>query len=156
MTQINKPVCTTGGCLCGAVRYRIKDSLRPVVYCHCTQCRSTSGHFVAATAVLKENLELVSEQGLAWYQSSASARRGFCRICGSSLFWFPVSDSYISIMAGTLDQPTGIKAAEHIYVEFKADYYELKDGLPQSQRWFADGAPAPECAHASGGADVSN
>ena len=98
---------------------------------------------MAASATLKENLVLVSDQGLSWYQSSASARRGFCKRCGSSLFWSPASGSYMSIMAGTLDQPTGIEASEHIYVEFKADYYELEDGLPQSQGWFEDGVPEP-------------
>ena len=144
MMQISSPERANGGCLCGAVRYRIMDSLRPVVYCHCAQCRRTSGHFVAATATLKENLELVSGQDLDWYESSEKARRGFCRVCGSSLFWLPVSGDYISIMAGTLDQPAGIKAAEHIYVEAKADYYELKDGLPQSQGWFKDGVPEPK------------
>ena len=143
MMQTNNSVRATGGCLCGAVKYKVMGSLRPVVYCHCTQCRKTSGHFVAATATLKENLVLVSDQGLSWYQSSASARRGFCMRCGSSLFWSPASNSYMSIMAGTLDQSIGIEAAEHIYVEFKADYYELKDGLPQSQGWFKDGVPEP-------------
>ena len=98
---------------------------------------------MAATATLQDNLVLDSDQGLSWYQSSESARRGFCRICGSSLFWFPVAGSRICIMAGTLDQPTGIEAAEHIYVDFKADYYELNDGLPQSPGWFDDGVPAP-------------
>ena len=143
MTQITEPVRATGGCLCGAVKYEILGPLRPVVYCHCNQCRRTSGHFVAATATHKDNLVLISDQGLAWYQSSASAKRGFCRRCGSSLFWFPASDNYMSIMAGTLDQSAGIEAAEHIYVEFKADYYDLTDGLPQSQRWFDDGVPEP-------------
>ena len=134
MTQITKLVRATGSCLCGAVKYKVLDSLRPVVYCHCTQCRRTSGHFVAATATLKENLVLVSDQGLSWYQSSASAGRGFCRFCGSSLFWAPASNNYVSIMAGTLDQSTGIEALEHIFVQHKADYYDLNDGLPQHRQ----------------------
>ncbi len=141
MTQITDPMRATGGCLCGAVKYRILGSLRPVVYCHCNQCRRTSGHFVAATATRKENLVLISDEYLEWYQSSASAKRGFCRRCGSSLFWSPESGSHMSVMAGTLDQSTGIKAAEHIYTEFKADYYDLTDGLPQSQRWFNHSVP---------------
>ena len=143
MARITEPVRATGGCLCGAVKYEILGSLRPVVYCHCNQCRRTSGHFVAATATHKENLVLISDECLEWYQSSASTKRGFCRRCGSSLFWSPASNSYMSIMAGTLDQSAGIEAAEHIYVEFKADYYDLTDGLPQSQRWFKDGVPEP-------------
>ena len=132
--QTNRPVRATGSCLCGAVKYQVLGSLRPVVYCHCTQCRRTSGHFVAATAALKENLALVSDQGLSWYQSSVSAKRGFCRFCGSSLFWSSESDNHVSIMAGTLNQPTEIEAVEHIFVLHKADYYDLNDGLPQRQQ----------------------
>ena len=132
--QTNRPVRATGSCLCGAVKYQVLGSLRPVVYCHCTQCRRTSGHFVAATAALKENLVLVSDQGLSWYQSSASAKRGFCGVCGSSLFWSSESDNHVSIMAGTLNQPTEIEAVEHIFVLHKADYYALNDGLPQRQQ----------------------
>ena len=45
-----------GGCECGAVRYRVTGTLRKVVYCHCAQCRRTSGHFVAATACATDNL----------------------------------------------------------------------------------------------------
>ena len=66
MTQTTEPVRATGGCLCGAVKYEILGSLRPVVYCHCNQCRRTSGHFVAATATLKENLALISDECLEW------------------------------------------------------------------------------------------
>ena len=42
---------TRGGCLCGAVTYELAGELRPVVACHCNQCRKTSGHYVAATQV---------------------------------------------------------------------------------------------------------
>ena len=132
--QTNRPVRATGGCLCGAVKYQVLASLRPVVYCHCSQCRRTSGHFVAATATLKKNLVLLSDQGLSWYQSSASAKRGFCGVCGSSLFWSPESDNYVAIMAGTLNQPTELEAVKHIFVLHKADYHDLNDGLPQRQQ----------------------
>ncbi len=49
----------TGGCLCGAVRYELQGRLRAVVACHCGQCRRTSGHYVAATAVRHDRLRLV-------------------------------------------------------------------------------------------------
>lgn len=121
----------TGGCLCGGVRYAVSDTLRDVIYCHCGQCRRTSGHFVAATAVQPEGLTLIESVHLEWYRSSASAERGFCRRCGSSLFWRPRSSSHISIMAGTLDGPTGLRARSHIYLDAAGDYYTLGDGLPQ-------------------------
>lgn len=121
----------TGGCLCGRVRYRVTGPLRPVVYCHCGQCRRTSGHFVAATAVAKDALIIETDVTLEWFASSETASRGFCRRCGSSLFWRPNAKPYICIMAGTLDESTGLEAVEHIYVNDKGDYYQLTDDLPK-------------------------
>lgn len=121
----------TGGCLCGGVRYRVTGPLRPVVYCHCGQCRRTSGHFVAATAVAKDALIIETDESLEWFASSEHASRGFCRRCGSSLFWRPNAKPYTCIMAGTLDDSTGLEAVEHIFVGEKGDYYQLTDDLPK-------------------------
>src|SRR5690349_241487 len=77
---------TRGGCLCGSVTYVLKGELRPVVACHCVQCRKTSGHYVAATQVAAEDA-LVSGKALTWFRSSGHAERGFCSVCGSNLFW---------------------------------------------------------------------
>ncbi len=125
----------TGSCLCGAVRYSIDGPVRDVVYCHCEQCRKTSGHFVAATACAKSQLIIHEERGLSWYKSSDDARRGFCCECGSSLFWETGRRSTISIMAGTLELPTRLTASSHIFVESAGDYYDLDDGLPQSLQY---------------------
>ena len=119
----------TGGCLCGGVRYRVKGPLRPVVYCHCSQCRRTSGHFVAVTAVPKDALAVVADKSLDWFTSSDVASRGFCKRCGSSLFWLPKAREYVCIMAGTLDESRGLEAVKHIYVKDKGDYYDLTDDL---------------------------
>ena len=121
----------TGGCLCGGVRYRVKGPLRPIVYCHCTQCRRTSGHFVAVTAVPKDALAVVADKSLEWFASSDVASRGFCKRCGSSLFWLPKAREYVCIMAGTLNESKGLEAVKHIYVKDKGDYYDLTDDLTQ-------------------------
>jgi hypothetical protein len=122
-----------GGCLCGGVRYRITGALRDVIACHCSQCRKTSGHFVAATQVRSENLQLIESTTLRWYRSSESAERGFCARCGGNLFWKETAPGteHISIMAGTLDTPTGLRIVQHIYTADKSDYYEIDDGAPQ-------------------------
>ncbi len=125
------PIRGTGGCLCGAVRYEVRGPLRPVVDCHCSQCRRTSGHFAAFTATRPEDLVLIESGGLRWYWSSATARRGFCEICGSSLFWEPASGERVSIAAGTLDPPTRLSTAVHVFVEDSGDYYAIGDGLPR-------------------------
>ena len=134
-----------GGCLCGAVRYEVTARLRPVVLCHCSQCRRSTGHFMAATAARHRDFRLTDEAELRWYASSDSARRGFCGRCGSTLFWQANGRDYISIAAGTLDGATGLSSAWHIHTADKGDYYSIDDGLPQS----ADGSfsvaiPAPE------------
>ena len=131
MREEPRHVRATGGCLCGPVRYEVRGPLRAVVNCHCEQCRRTSGHFVAATAARVEDLVLVESGGLSWYESSPTARRGFCRTCGASVFWEPVSGESVSIMAGTLDPPTGLETVAHIFVEDAGDYYEIDDDLPR-------------------------
>lgn len=118
----------TGGCLCAEVSYRVTGPLRPVVACHCGQCRRSSGHHVAATSAPRDKVEIEGE--VRWYRSSAEARRGFCPACGSNLFWDGGGER-LSIFAGTLDGPTGLAMQGHIFCAEKGDYYEIADGLPQ-------------------------
>lgn len=120
----------SGGCLCGAVRYELTPPLRPVVACHCGQCRRTSGHYVSATGVPRQRFALTNSEGLQWYRSSQRAERGFCRRCGSSLFWSADALDTISIMAGTIDGETGVHTAAHICVTDKGDYYTLSASEP--------------------------
>ena len=119
----------TGGCLCGAVTYVVNGPLRDVIACHCTQCRKSSGHHVAATSCHRDDIDVTGK--VTWYQSSDTARRGFCGICGSNLFWDGAGVN-LSIFAGTLDGSTGIKMAGHIFCADKGDYYELDDDLPKA------------------------
>jgi hypothetical protein len=115
-----------GGCLCGGVRYRICGPLRPVVACHCNQCRKTSGHYVAATQCLRGDLSIQGDT-LRWFKSSETAERGFCGRCGSNLFWRRFGNDHVSIWAGTIDGETGLRMESQIYAEFKGDYYSLPD-----------------------------
>jgi hypothetical protein len=120
----------TGSCLCGGVTYEVTGPLRPVVYCHCRQCRKTSGHHVAATSAPQDRVRIHGE--VRWYRSSETARRGFCPTCGGNLFW-DGPGANISIMAGTLDKAE-IQAVGHIFVADKAHYVEICDGLPQARQ----------------------
>ena len=121
----------TGSCLCGAVSFRTHGRLREVVYCHCSQCRKQSGHYFAATNVADGAIEVVGSDMLNWYAASPQARRGFCRNCGSVLFWKHRDLDYVSVLAGAFNGPTGLEGGCHIFVEDKGDYYEIDDGLPQ-------------------------
>jgi hypothetical protein len=123
-----------GSCLCGAVRFAASAPLRGVVYCHCTQCRKQSGHYYAATNVADGDLTIEGHEKITWYEASPYARRGFCSVCGSALFWKHNTSEEISVMAGAFEQPSGLKAEAHIFVADKGDYYDITDGLPQFER----------------------
>lgn len=129
MTEVH-----SGSCLCGAVRFSAKGALRGVVYCHCSQCRKQSGHYYAATNVADTDIDIRGLDNVAWYAASDVARRGFCRTCGSLLFWKHNRLDEISVMAGAFEQPSGLKGECHIFVASKGDYYSIDDGLPQFER----------------------
>ncbi len=124
-----------GGCLCGSVRFAVKGQLRPVVACHCRECRKQSGHFSAMTGVPLEHFTLLSGKALTWYRASTSVQRGFCATCGSKLFWQPDEAGWIAVAAGAFDGPLGVTLAQHIYCAEQGDYYDIADGLPQEAGW---------------------
>ena len=102
----------SGGCLCGGVQYVVTGPLRDVVNCHCGQCRRTHGHFAGYTEAPLSDFKLESSESLKWYQSSPQARRGFCSICGASIFWVLEGGDHVAIAAGTLDPPTGLRTVD--------------------------------------------
>lgn len=123
-------IACTGQCLCGRIRLVISRLNRNVVYCHCTQCRRQSGHYYAATDVLDEHLQVDGDEHLTWYAASDDARRGFCRHCGSALFWKSNGSAKTSVLAGCLDAPDALTAVAHIFTDDKGSYYDITDGLP--------------------------
>lgn len=117
-----------GSCLCGGVAFEVTGPMRPVILCHCTQCRKQSGHVWAASNVPEAALRLVRADTLAWYAASDQARRGFCTGCGAFLFWQARGSDTISFAAGAMDGPTGLKVAEEWYLEDAGDYYNGEGG----------------------------
>ncbi|MDW3206802.1 MAG: GFA family protein [Alphaproteobacteria bacterium] len=129
----------SGRCLCGAIQYEVRGPMDDVHMCHCGQCRRQSGHFTAATGAARRDFTLNDPSGaLVWFDSSDFAKRGFCGRCGSNLFWDD-GGAAISINAGSLDSPTGLRTDCHIFVADKGDYYEIADGLPQFRRSAEEG-----------------
>jgi hypothetical protein len=123
-----------GSCLCGAVTFQVEGDLPPPDACHCRQCRKHSGHYFASTDVPRSALTISGEDKLAWFQSSEKVRRGFCSVCGSSLFWDPVFRDWIAIAMGAFEEPTATQLKMHIFTAEKGDYYGIADGLPQHER----------------------
>ena len=123
-----------GSCLCGAVRFEVAGDLPPPDACHCVQCRKQSGHFFASTDVPRAAVTVDGADKVTWFASSERVRRGFCSVCGSTLFWDPIRRDFIGVAMGAFDTPTATRLRMHIFVAEQGDYYELADGLPQNQR----------------------
>jgi len=122
---------TRGSCNCGAVRWQVDGPLREIIACHCSQCRKQTGLYYAATSAADKDLTIEGD-GLQWYEASDFARRGFCSICGSALFWKRNGGDKTSILAGSIDGETDLRIAEHIFVAEKPEWYEITDDLAQS------------------------
>ena len=120
-----------GRCLCGAVSFTVRGELDPVTFCHCGQCRRQTGHVLAATGASLDRITVEGADNLTWFEASPEARRGFCRHCGSHLFWKPANAARMAIIAGALDEPVELKPVRHIFVGDKPDWYDIDDGLPQ-------------------------
>ena len=127
----------TGSCLCGGVQYEVRGPLRDVIFCHCENCRRTSGNFSANASSRREDLVITRDRTLRWYHTdkdvTPNVRRGFCSECGASVFWDPQGYEFVYFSAGSLNAPTGLKVAGHIWLSEKSDYYEIDDELPKSE-----------------------
>lgn len=127
-----------GSCLCGAVTIEVDGALEfPAEACHCTQCRKQTGHFLAGVNVRRDALTVRGGDKVTWYRSSEKVRRGFCSMCGSTLFWDPLIEGYryTGVLLGAFDTPTGARISKHTFVKDKGDYYDIDDGAPQSDAY---------------------
>ncbi len=117
-----------GSCLCGAVTIAVEGALPAPVACHCTRCRKQSGHYWAWTELPRSRVTIAGDDHLTWFQACEPARRGFCKVCGASLFWEPIGQKRIAIAMGAFDLPTGTRLDQHVFTADKGDYYDIADG----------------------------
>jgi len=111
------------------------------VNCHCAKCRRFHGHYGAYTSADVEGLELLSQATLTWYHSisdeTPNVHRGFCNVCGASLFWHPKDQHRIAIAAGSLDDASALSTIGHVWLSQKAGYYQICDDFPQFPKGWA-------------------
>lgn len=120
-----------GSCLCGAVTYTVSGTPGAPAACHCTQCRKQSGHVWASSYVEDGTLDIQGD--VRWFQSSEKARRGFCPICGSALFWDHEDEPFTCFSTGSIDGETGLTLRGHIFTADKGDYYAINPNEPQRE-----------------------
>lgn len=105
-----------GGCLCGAVRYRIYGEPYHVTHCHCASCRKISGAaFLTWFTIRLAEVEWLGEP-MQIYHSSAAVERGFCPHCGSTLCYQHASaPDEIDLTIGSLDNPSFLLPEHHTW-----------------------------------------
>ena len=91
---------------------------------------------MAATAAATGDLHLGSNDTLVWYRSAPTTEYGFCRQCGSTLFWRADDrPDQVSITAGTVDPPTGLRTVTALFMAEHGDYHTPE---PDVDEWPAD------------------
>lgn len=123
----------SGACGCGAVQFTVQKPITGVVVCHCSKCQRFHGGPGAYATAPRAAMKFQKRDGLAWWDASPTVQRGFCKVCGSSLFFSDSNEASVSISAGVLTPPTGLKTTLHIFVGSKPDWYAIKDGAPQKK-----------------------
>jgi hypothetical protein len=124
-----------GGCLCGAVRYRVTKAPLDSGYCHCRMCQKSSGAPLQASAEFPVDAFAIVKGTPKAYRSSARGVRHFCADCGSQLTFRPAENpAYVSINLPTLDRPEALAPRMHIWTSSRLPWFEVKDDLPRYER----------------------
>ena len=121
-----------GGCLCGALRYRIELEPSESGYCHCTLCRRSTGAAVLAWATVSLTGFRMIKGEAAAYASSDHGLRWFCSTCGTQLLYRESeAPSVVDINLGSLDDPEAIVPRCHIYEADRLTWFDTADNLPR-------------------------
>ncbi|MEM8980129.1 MAG: GFA family protein [Pseudomonadota bacterium] len=137
----NKSPWASGRCLCGAVRYEVQTQPKWTALCHCESCRrSASSPVVAWMGFAPKHVDWTGER--TFYQSSETAQRGFCAICGSQMsFESTAWPGEIHLYAASLEQPEKYAPQLHCHVAEELSWLHIEDDLPRFER--SAEVPAP-------------
>ena len=119
----------TGGCQCGAVRFRVAGALGEASICHCRMCqKAMGGLFGPFVSVRTEDL-VWTRGNRKRFQSSNRVHRGFCGDCGTPLT-FEYGESETGLALGAFDQPDNVTPLEQLSPESAAPYFANLANLP--------------------------
>jgi hypothetical protein len=120
----------SGKCLCGAVRFTATGVEPHFHACHCGMCRRWSGGapFLAVSAA---SVQFEGVENLGRYESSDWAQRGFCRLCGSSLFYFLKPAQTYALGVGAFDDASAFDFAREIFIDHKPASYAFAGERPR-------------------------
>jgi hypothetical protein len=122
----------SGKCFCGAVEYEVADEFEYSAYCHCSDCRRTTGSaFKPFAGIRRTKFKLNRGDTDLLVYGDARGNDTHCKFCGSLVFSVVRDGAYVHVPLGTLvDDPT-IRPTKHIFVGSKAPWFEITDDLPR-------------------------
>ncbi len=127
-----------GGCLCGAVRYRLVEDPLTLYACHCTDCqRQTGSSFALSMMVRIPALELVRGEPRECDVTLPDGRRKrgrFCGRCGARLFGLSRIDGLAVLEPGTLDDTSWLRPVGHIWTRSAQPWVEIPEGAIRHER----------------------
>lgn len=124
--NMNHKVKDTGSCYCGKIIFELWDFDPQYSTCHCTECRKWTGSFYACIAAKTGDYKISGSEHITWYLKTPNSEQGFCKTCGSAIFWREKPDiGYLDFAIGMLDNPQQLTARRHIFCKNKADFYAL-------------------------------
>jgi hypothetical protein len=120
----------SGGCQCGAVRYRLTDYPSGAHLCHCRMCQKAFGSYFAPLAGVRDRAFAVTRGVIATFRSSHFAIRGFCRDCGTPLTYERTGSGWIAVALGSLDRPEVVPPTTQHGVESRLAFFHDLARLP--------------------------
>jgi hypothetical protein len=118
-----------GGCMCGAVRYRVNGTHTYSGICHCNDCRrATGGAYVPWFGAAPEAFE-VTKGEITEHESSPGIRRGFCSKCGSSLTYGGEGWNDIAITIASLDDPNAITPESNVFLRERLHWVKFNEDM---------------------------
>ena len=139
----------SGGCQCGAVRYRAEIIPETAHICHCRMCQKAAGNYFMPLANAKKSAFEVTRGEISWFASSDPVRRGFCRDCGTPLIFETLSAGHLNVTLGSLDDPKAVQPGGQYGLEAKMPWFAALEVLPGSETEddpYQDGARIAEIA----------
>jgi hypothetical protein len=123
-----------GRCLCGAVRFAVTPPSLFFAHCHCHYCREAHGApFVSWVGCAQGRFRLLPASAEPrWYQSSHQSRRGFCGVCGSTLFFAStLCPGEIHVERGAIRGAIDREPQCHVFYDQHAEWIAVGDSLPR-------------------------
>jgi hypothetical protein len=124
----------TGACFCGAIGYSIAYKDHPIVNCHCTMCRRTSGAAYVTWAIIENDDFSFSRGNPKTLASSDHGTRTFCDQCGTPLTCVSTRHpDKIDITVGSFDAPAAFVPTQEYYTDTKLSWTDHVAELPQNE-----------------------